>query len=133
MFNTPPQLATTPGPALAGALARAAAALVPGAPALRGPPPGGALPRSTPQARAAAGVARLDQALTGHPLAVAFLHRARLDAVRRQAAVDGQLIDPWHLAAVVDLPSERHFDLYRFSAEAGIYLTARPALVHRRH
>ena len=34
--------------------------------------------------------------------APAFLYRARLDAVRRQAAVDGQAIDPWHLAAVLE-------------------------------
>jgi hypothetical protein len=40
-------------------------------------------------AGAAAAIARLDQALAGHPLAQAFLYRARLDAVRRQAAVDG--------------------------------------------
>ena len=46
--------------------------------------------------------ARLDQALGSHPLRPAFLHRARLDAVRRQAAVDGQAIDPWHLAAVLE-------------------------------
>ncbi|WP_287787897.1 hypothetical protein [Acidiphilium sp.] len=53
-------------------------------------------------ADAAAGIARLDQALAGHPLAQAFLHRARLEAVRRMAAVDGQLIDPWHLAATIE-------------------------------
>lgn len=53
-------------------------------------------------AAASAAIARLDQALTGHPLAQAFLHRARLDSVVRQAAVDGQLIDPWHLAAVLE-------------------------------
>jgi hypothetical protein len=53
-------------------------------------------------ADAAAAVARLDQALTGHPLAQALLYRARLDAVRRQAAVDGQLIDLWHLAAILE-------------------------------
>jgi hypothetical protein len=52
-------------------------------------------------AEAAAAIARLDEALDGHPLRTAFLYRARLDAVRRQAAVDGQLIDPWHLAAVL--------------------------------
>ena len=45
--------------------------------------------------------ARLDEALDNHPLRSAFLYRARLDAVRRQAAVDGQLIDPWHLVAVL--------------------------------
>ena len=52
--------------------------------------------------RAAAAVARVDQALTGHPLLPAFLYRTRLEAVRRQAAVDGQAIDPWHLAAVLE-------------------------------
>jgi hypothetical protein len=46
--------------------------------------------------------ARVDQALTGHPLLPAFLYRTRLEAVRRQAAVDGQAIDPWHLAAVLE-------------------------------
>jgi len=44
-------------------------------------------------------IARLDQALDAHPLAPAFLYRARLEAVRRQAAVDGEAIGPWHLAA----------------------------------
>jgi hypothetical protein len=53
-------------------------------------------------ARAAGAIARLDQALASHPLRPAFLHRARLDAVRRQADADGQRIDPWHLAALLD-------------------------------
>ena len=53
-------------------------------------------------AQAAGAMARLDQALAGHPLRPAFLYRARLEAVRRQAAVDGQAIDPWHLAAVLE-------------------------------
>lgn len=53
-------------------------------------------------ATAAAALARLDEALLGHPLRSAFLYRARLDAVRRQAAVDGMLIDPWHLSAVLE-------------------------------
>jgi hypothetical protein len=53
-------------------------------------------------AQAAAAIARLDQALAGHTLLPAFLHRAQLEAVRRQAAVDGQAIDPWHLAAVLE-------------------------------
>jgi hypothetical protein len=52
--------------------------------------------------RASRAISRLDEALDGHPLLPAFLYRARLEAVRRQAAVDGQLIDPWHLAAVLD-------------------------------
>jgi hypothetical protein len=53
-------------------------------------------------ATAAAKIAQLDEALQNHPLRPAFLYRARLDAVRRQAAVDGMLIDPWHLAAVLE-------------------------------
>ena len=51
---------------------------------------------------AAGALARLDEALAGHPLRSAFLYRARLEAVRRQAAVDGHAIDPWHLAAVLE-------------------------------
>ena len=53
-------------------------------------------------AEAAVAFGRLDEALAGHPLRTAFLHRARLDAVRRQADADGQRIDPWHLAAVLE-------------------------------
>ena len=53
-------------------------------------------------ARAAAALARLDQALAAHPLRPAFLHRARLEAVRRQGDVDGLAIDPWHLAALLE-------------------------------
>jgi hypothetical protein len=53
-------------------------------------------------ASATASTARLDQALAGHPLASAVLYRVRLNAVRQQAAVDGQLIDPWHLAATIE-------------------------------
>ena len=52
--------------------------------------------------RAAGAIARLDQALDNHPLLPAFLYRTRLEAVRRQAAVDGRSIDPWHLAAVLE-------------------------------
>jgi hypothetical protein len=53
-------------------------------------------------ARAAGAIARLDQALTLHPLLPAVLYRARLEAARRAAAVDGNGIDPWHLAAVLE-------------------------------
>jgi hypothetical protein len=53
-------------------------------------------------AGAASTSARLDQALASHPLAQAFLYRIRLESVRRMAAVDGQLIDPWHLAATIE-------------------------------
>ena len=52
--------------------------------------------------RAANAIGRLDQALENHPLLPAFLYRIRIDAVRRQAAVDGSSIDPWHLAAVIE-------------------------------
>lgn len=52
--------------------------------------------------RAAAALARLDSAMAAHPLAPAWAYRARLDAVRRQAAVDGKAIDPWHLAALIE-------------------------------
>ena len=51
---------------------------------------------------AAGAIARLDQALAVHPLQAAFLYRARLEAVRRQAVVDGAAIDPWHLAAMLE-------------------------------
>ena len=34
--------------------------------------------------------------------ATPFLHWARLEAVRQQAAADGELIDPWHLAAIIE-------------------------------
>jgi hypothetical protein len=52
--------------------------------------------------RAAGAIARLDSAVAHHPLAPAWAYRARLDAIRRQAAVDGQVIDPWHLAALIE-------------------------------
>jgi hypothetical protein len=53
-------------------------------------------------AAAATATARLDQAVSGHPLAQAVLYRSRLEAARRQASVDGRLIDPWHLAATIE-------------------------------
>ncbi|WP_183010587.1 hypothetical protein [Gluconacetobacter dulcium] len=73
--------------------------------------------------RAAFALGRLDQALHGHPLLPAALHRLRLDAVRRQAAVDGYAIDPWHLAAVIE-----HLPL-RLGAEdrGGVFEAARYA------
>jgi len=51
---------------------------------------------------AAAAIARLDARLAGHPLTPAWLWRTRLEAVRRHAAADGMLIDPWHLAAIIE-------------------------------
>lgn len=53
-------------------------------------------------ARAAAATARLDQALDNHPVMAAVLYRARLESVRRMAAADGELIDPWSFAASLE-------------------------------
>lgn len=44
---------------------------------------------------------RVTQLLAGHPLLPAIRYRARLEAARRCSGVDGVLIDPWHLAAVL--------------------------------
>jgi hypothetical protein len=79
-------------------------------------------------AGAAAAIARLDQALAGHPLAQAFLHRARLTAVREQAAVDGQLIDPWQLAAMIEGLRLRMDPYLRIIDRADILHKARFAL-----
>lgn len=79
---------------------------------------------------AAAAIARLDQALDGHPLLPAFLHRARLEAVRRQAAVDGHGIDPWHLAAVLEGLRLRMDGALRIVDRGAIFDAARVALGH---
>lgn len=79
-------------------------------------------------ADATAAIARLDQALAGHPLAHAFLHRARLAAVRQQAASDGQLIDPWHLAATIEGLRLRMDPTLRITDRADILETAKTAL-----
>lgn len=52
--------------------------------------------------RAALIFGRLDQRLYAHPLLPAILFRERLEAARACAAVDGFLIDPWHLAAELE-------------------------------
>ncbi|MDR3535235.1 MAG: hypothetical protein P4L71_01920 [Acetobacteraceae bacterium] len=78
--------------------------------------------------RAAAAIARLDQALAGHPLLPAFLYRARLDAVRRQAAVDGLAIDPWHLAAMLEGLRLRMDGALRIVDRGAIFAAARHAL-----
>jgi hypothetical protein len=78
--------------------------------------------------RASASFARLDQALENHPLRAAFLYRARLDAVRRQAAVDGQSIDPWHLAAVLEGLRLRMDGALRIIDRGAIFEAARHAL-----
>ncbi len=78
--------------------------------------------------RAAGAIARLDQALDHHPLLPAFLHRARLEAVRRQAAVDGRSIDPWHLAAVLEGLRLRMDHALRIVDRGEIFEAARTAL-----
>ena len=78
--------------------------------------------------RAAAAIARLDQAIVGHPLLPAFLYRARLEAVRRQAAVDGLAIDPWHLAAVLEGLRLRMDHALRIIDRGAIFDAARHAL-----
>jgi hypothetical protein len=77
---------------------------------------------------AAAAFARLDQALESHPLRAAFLYPVRLDAVRRQAAVDGQSIDPWHLAAVLEGLRLRMDGALRIIDRGAIFDAARHAL-----
>src|SRR3954464_14512027 len=66
------------------------------------PPPLGDPALLAAIAAASAALARLDAGPALHPLRPALLHRARLDAARRQAAADGHLIDPWHLAATLE-------------------------------
>jgi hypothetical protein len=83
---------------------------------------------ATSLAAAAASIARLDQALAGHPLAQAFLYRMRLTAVRHQAAADGALIDPWHLAATVEGLRLRMDPYLRIIDRADILEKARAAL-----
>ena len=78
--------------------------------------------------RAAGAIARLDQALDHHPLLPAFLHRARLEAVRRQAAVDGRSIDPWHLAAMLEGLRLRMDHALRIVDRGEIFEAARTAL-----
>jgi hypothetical protein len=84
-------------------------------------------------AQAAAALARLDQASAQHKLLPALRHRARLDAVRQQAAVDGFLIDPWHLAALTEGLRPRRLAGVRNLAEAGaVFEAGRAALaLHR--
>jgi hypothetical protein len=78
--------------------------------------------------RASGAIARLDQALDNHPLKTAFLYRARLEAVRRQASVDGHGIDPWHLAAVLEGLRLRMDHALRIVDRGQIFEAARNAL-----
>ena len=88
----------------------------------------GVLATAAALAEAAAAIARLDQALASHPLRQAFLYRARLEAVRRQAAVDGALIDPWHLAATLEGLRLRMDPTLRIIDRGAILDAARAAL-----
>ena len=83
---------------------------------------------TTALAGAAAAIARLDEAVATHPLRPAFLYRARLEAVRRQAAVDGRLIDPWHLAALLEGLRLRMDSALRIIDRGAIFEAARHAL-----
>ena len=83
---------------------------------------------ATALSRAAAAIARLDQSVANHPLHAAFLYRARLEAVRRQAAIDGQAIDPWHLAAILEGLHLRMEGALRIIDRGAIFEAARHAL-----
>jgi hypothetical protein len=63
----------------------------------------------------------------------ALLHRSRLAAVRQQAAADGFLIDPWHLAALNEGLRPRRMRGAQSLAEAGaVFEAGRAALaLHR--
>jgi hypothetical protein len=69
--------------------------------------------------RAALAFGALDQQLRRHPLREAVLFRARLEAARQCAAVDGFLIDPWQLAASLEglRPRIRGQDVYERGSE----------------
>lgn len=82
--------------------------------------------RATEQAAAALAV--LDDAADGHPLQAALLYRTRLDAVRRQASVDGARIDEWHLAATLEGLRIRLDDGLRIIDRCDVLESARSAL-----
>jgi hypothetical protein len=78
--------------------------------------------------RAAAALARLDQAAASHPLRPALLYRTQLEAVRRQAAADGAAIDPWHLAALLEGLRFRMDHALRLIDRGSLFAAARHAL-----
>ncbi len=69
--------------------------------------------------RTALAFGALDQQQRRHPLREAVLFRARLEAARQCAAVDGFLIDPWQLAASLEglRPHIRGQDVYERGSE----------------
>jgi hypothetical protein len=87
-----------------------------------------AAPLAAALAEASSLCGRLEQALENHPLRPALLFRARLEAVRRQAAADGQLIDPWHLAALREGLRLRMASELRIIDRGQIFAAARHAL-----
>ena len=90
------------------------------------------LPLTAALANAAATCGRLDQVAQSHPLRPALLFRARLEAVRRMAAADGQAIDPWHLAALLEGLRLRMDSELRIIDRGQIFAAARHALgLHR--
>lgn len=94
--------------------------------ALPHPPPMG------PLTDAALQCGRLAQALDNHALLPAILFRARLEAARRAAAADGQLIDPWHLAALLAGLRLRLDAGESIAERANVFAVARHALgVHQ--
>ena len=97
--------------------------------ALPGDGGGTTLALASAVADASAAMARLDQALASHPLRLAFLHRARLEAVRQQAAADGELIDPWHLAAIIEGLRLRMDPMLAIAERGAVFEAARTALV----
>jgi hypothetical protein len=66
---------------------------------------------------------RLSQLLKGNPMRPAILYRARLEAARRCAAVDGEAIDPWSLAALL-AGLRLQFDRAETIAERGLMFSA---------
>ncbi|OAZ75626.1 hypothetical protein SRCM100623_00369 [Acetobacter pasteurianus] len=62
---------------------------------------------------------QLDQQIYRHPLRDVILFRSCLEAARNCAAVDGYLVDPWYLAAVLEglRPRIRGQDVFERGAE----------------
>lgn len=83
-------------------------------------------PETAPLAEAAYAFGRLFQ--DHHPLLPAIRYRARLEAARRCAAVDGKVIDPWHLAALLAGLRVRLDAGESIADRGGVFAAARHAL-----